>query len=168
MARTANVKSIDALRRFAAELKEYQLALLQTLENLSSEAQRGVSWVVEDRSRYWPAQARAASDLLAEARIALERCEMTLFEDERRSCAEEKKAYEKAKRRLAYSEDQVRTVRKWSRIVQDEKEDFSTRLAQLAHFLEYELPRGIAYMEKAATTLEKYTDRATGAESQAD
>ena len=60
MRRAADVRSIDALRTFRADLVEYQANLRQTVELLTVEIARGVGWFDEQMS-YWPAETRRAS-----------------------------------------------------------------------------------------------------------
>ena len=156
MSKPANVKSIDAIRRFKVEVKEFETSLRQTLELLGVELRRAVDYFETDRAVYWPAQLRRASDRLAQARIDLERCQVTTRPDEGPSCYEEKKALLKAKRRLQLSEEKVRATKKWLRIVRHESEEFQSRTAQLAYLVEHESPRAQALLENVAHKLETY------------
>lgn len=156
MGRAADVKSTSAVRGFQQELIKFEAALRQIVEILMKEVHRGVEWIESDRSAYWPAQVRKASDRVAEARVNLERCELATNPDNRRSCYEEKKLLDQAKRRLRFSEEKVRETKRWLRLVRRESEDFQTRLAKLAHILEYDLPRAIAQLDRAARTLDQY------------
>jgi hypothetical protein len=156
MGQAADVKSTTAVRGFKQELMKFEAALRQILESLMREVDRGVEWVESDRTAYWPAQVRRASDRVAEARINLERCELATNPDDRRSCYEEKILFEQTKRRLRMSEEKVRETKRWLLAVRRESEEFRTRLAKLAHILEYDLPRAIAQLERAARTLERY------------
>ena len=159
MGRAADVKSVSAVRAFKAHLIEFQTVLRQTLETLHNEVNRGIEWLESDRTAYWPAQVRRASDQVSEARIALERCTLATRSDERRSCYDEKKAFERAKQRLAVAEQKVRTTKHWLRVVHHQSEEFQSRLARLEHLVEYELPRGVAMLERMARALDKYVSR---------
>ena len=99
-AQTANVTSLDALRNLRAALVRFAADVEAALVALELEARRPVEWVEGDRSRYWPQQARKASELVSEARLALERCELRISGEDARYCYDERKALEKAKRRL--------------------------------------------------------------------
>ena len=98
MGSAANVKSIAAIRRFRADLQTYEDSLRQTLDMLAAELKRAVDYFESDRAAYWPAQVRRASDRVAEARINLERCQVTTHPGEGPTCYEEKKALERAKK----------------------------------------------------------------------
>ena len=168
MGRAADVKSVGAVRAFKANLIEFQTALRQTLETLHNEVNRGIEWLESDRTAYWPAQVRRASDQVSEARIALERCSLATRSDERRSCYDEKKAFERAKQRLAVAEQKVRTTKHWLRVVRHQSEEFQSRLARLEHIVEYELPRGVAMLERMARALDKYVNRDSAMVKRAD
>jgi len=159
MGSRANVKSIDAIHRFRADLRTYEDSLRQTLDMLSAELKRAVDYFESDRATYWPAQARRASDRVAAARINLERCEVTTNPDERPSCHEEKKALERAKQRLLETEQKVKATRKWVRIVKQEVEALQTRLARVTYLAASELPRGNVLLSRLAQRLERYAGR---------
>jgi hypothetical protein len=168
MPRAADVKSVRAVRAFKKDLIDFQNQLHQTLELLHSEVRRGIEWLQIDRARYWPAQIRRASDAVSEARINLERCQLAIRADERRSCTDEKKALDRAQRRLAYAEQKVRTTKHWLRVVNHEADEFQSRLARLEHMVEHDLPRGIAQLERLARALDRYVGSRSASTQPAD
>lgn len=163
MGRAADVRSVDAVRAFKADLIEFQLSLRQTLEILTNEVRRGIQWLESDRSAYWPAQTRKASDALAEARNRLERCLLAAQDQQQRSCYDETKALEQAKQRLAYAQQKVRVTKHWLRVVRQQADEFQSRLARLDSMVENDLPRGIAMLERLARTLDQYVQRGPAA-----
>src|SRR6266478_4642434 len=120
-AQTANITSLDALRSFRAALLKFAAQIEAALVALELEGRRPVEWV-EDRSRYWPQQARLASDVVAEAKQALERCQIRVASEDVKYCYDERKALEKAKRRLQLCEEKVQAVRRWRPQMQKETE----------------------------------------------
>jgi hypothetical protein len=128
---------------------------------------RAVDWVEHDRARYWPREAQRASDAVLIAKNDLERCEAALRVEDKRSCYEQKIALEKAKRRLRLAEEKTRAVRRWRVAVHREADRFQGRMAKLANYLETELPRAVAALERMIAALDKYTERAAPAESPA-
>ncbi len=162
----ANVKSIEAIRRFRADLQEYNDALRLSIDILTSELVRAVDYFESDRKLYWPAQVRRASDKVSEARINLERCQVTTRPGEGPSCYEEKKALQRAKDRLTYANERVKATKKWIVIVQKEVDEFRSRMAQLSFLTESELPRSIAVLDRLASRLERYVESTTSKPSQ--
>ena len=157
MTRPANVLSIEVLRTFQHRLQEYESRVRDLLTALTLETQRGVSWVEQDRTAYWPRQVRKADENVVAARNALERCELIHKSTPRKSCIDEKKALEKAKRRLRYAEKQIKVVRHWLYVVRHEAEELRGKAYQLEQFLDVDLQRAIAALDRMASALENYT-----------
>ena len=152
----ANVKSIQAIREFRANLQDYQDSLRQTLDILATELSRAVDYFESDRAAYWPAQQRKASDKLSEARSNLERCQMKTRDGQQRSCHDEKKAFQRARARLQLAGEKVKATKKWKLLVRREADQFRMRLARLTYFTDHDLPRAIALLERLANRLDRY------------
>ena len=158
-AQSANVTSIDALQSVKATLVQFCADVESALVAMELEARRPVEWIEGDRARYWPQQARRASDLVQEARQALDRCEIRVSSQDRPSCYDEKKALEKAKRRLQLAEDKVRVLRRWGSEMQKATEDFSTQVARLRSFLETDITKAISAAERMSAALDRYVQQ---------
>ncbi len=153
----ADVRSIDALRAFRAELKRYLASLNGNLETLKIQSNRASEWIETDRARYWPRQAKRAEDNLVEARNALLRCKMAAMEGQTKSCVDEKRAVERWIQRLRHCEAQVRALRGWRQKMRHQADDFSTRMARLANYAENDLPKAIAVLDRMILALDRYT-----------
>ena len=160
MKKAANVKSVDALRAFRMELKRYLEATIGALESLKVESNKAMSWIEQDRVRYWPNAAKRASDELVEARNALLRCKMAAMEGQSKSCVDEKKAVERWKVRQRHCEAQVKVTRSWRHKMRHATEEFDGKAARLNHYVENDLPKAIAAMDRMIASLEKYSEKA--------
>jgi hypothetical protein len=158
MSRSAKITSTEAVRAFRRVLDKYDFELRDTMTQLELEVRRAVDWIEHDRARYWPRAMREASDALLEAKNNLERAEMALRAEDKRSCYEERAAVEKAKRRLRMAEQKVRAIRKWRVVIKHEVDEFQGQLAKLTNYLETEFPRGCASLDRMAAALDKYTE----------
>jgi hypothetical protein len=158
-AQSANVTSIDAVHNVKTALIQFCADVEAALVAMEIEARRPVEWIEGDRTRYWPQQARRASDLVQEARQALARCEVRVASEDRPSCYDEKKALEKAKRRLELAEDKSRIVRRWGSEMQKAAEDFTMQVARLRSYLETDVVKGIAAAERMAAALDRYVQQ---------
>src|SRR5262249_46647786 len=141
-----------ALARFAADVES-------ALITLELEARRPVDWVEEDRSRYWPQQARRASDAVAEARQALERCEVRISGEDARYCHDERKALEKARRRLQLAEEKTQATRRWRAEMHKASEEFQVHIAKWKSYLESDLVRAMAMLDRLSDALDRYAER---------
>jgi hypothetical protein len=160
-AQAANVRSIGALRAVKLALRQFEADVNNALVTLELEARRPIEWIEHDRTQYWPREARKASDWVAEARLALQRCELTIDADHRKTCYDERKQLERAKRRLHLSEDKVQAVRRWRLELRKEIEEFEVHLAKLKRYLETDFQRAVAAVERMGQALERYVE--TGA-----
>jgi len=158
MSSSANVANIAAVRAVRQALRLFVEEVNSALITLDLEARRPIEWIEHDRTQYWPREMRKASDWVSEARLALQRCELTIDVDHRKTCYDEKKQLEKAKRRLHLSEDKIRAVKRWRLEVRKEVEEFQVQVAKLQRYLETDFERAIAQLDRMAQSLEKYIE----------
>jgi len=165
MGTAAKITSTDAVRFFKVALQEYEADLRDAITQLLLELRRAVDWLEHDRARYWPQEVRNASDALVQARSDLSRAEMSIGADDKRSAYEKRLAFEAAKRRLRRAEQKVRVIRKWRVELRQRADEFEGRLGRLTNFLDADVPRGIASLERMAAALDKYTEKVAPSES---
>ena len=158
MGQAANVTSLEAIREFQRELKRYEEAARSILENLSGQAHRAQNWIEHDRSRYWPREVIKSEDRVAEARADLQRAKMAALKDQHKACSDEKKAVERAVSRLRLCEEKVRVTKHWRNQMRHKSEEFSGKMARMQTYLDNDLPRAQAALERIITALEKYTE----------
>jgi len=157
MDRSANVTSIDAVQEFRTALVEFEGQARDAVTLLVLEIRRAVDWIENDRRRYWPEQARRASQKLIIARNDLERCQLKYGSEEAPSCYEQKKAVERARRRLRLCEEKIRVVKRWIRTIRREQNEFEGQIARTQDMLDTDVPRAVAALERMLTALDKYT-----------
>jgi hypothetical protein len=159
----ANVTSVEALAVLRAALVRFTESAEAALVALALEARRPLEWIEDDRTRYWPQQARRAADAVNEARIALERREARISGEDPRYGYDERKALEKAKRRLHLCEEKIAATRRWRVQMQKEVEELQVHIAKLRHYLENDLVKALATLEQMSAALEKYVGGRGGA-----
>jgi chromosome segregation ATPase len=126
------------------------------------EARRPVEWVEHDRKQYWPREVRKASDVVSEARLALQRCELTISGEDNRSCYDERKALQRAKKRLEACDEKVRSVRQWTPKIRKEVEEFEVQVAKLKQYLESDFGQAPAALSRMADALDRYVQQGSG------
>ncbi len=152
---SANVTSIDAPRQFRAALVRFIAEVEAALVTLELEAARPLEWIEAD----WRQEARKASEAVAEARVALERCQVRIGGEDARYCYDERKALEKAKRRLLLSEEKVQSLRRWRNELQKAVEELQVQFARAKHYLETDLAKAIATLDRVAAALDRYAQQ---------
>ena len=156
MATSANVTSIDSIRLIRLALQQFQSDAQNALMQLELEGRRPVTWIENDRRPYWERAVRKASDQQSEARVALERAELTTSAEEHKFAYDERKALEKAKRRLRLCEEKIQKVKRWRTVIHKESEEFEAQVAKLKRYLEHDLVQGVALLGRLAESLDKY------------
>jgi hypothetical protein len=154
--RSANVRSVDALKQLRTALLVFEASARDALTMLVLEVRKAIDWLENDRTQYWPEQYRQASEAMVEARSELERRQLTYGSEEPPSCIEQKKALERAKRRVRLCEEKIKAVKRWIRAVRNELHEFEGQVARMNECLDTDLPRAAAYLERLAVALDKY------------
>ena len=155
---SANLTNIAAVRALREALSAFRHGVGDALVALDLEGRRPIEWIENDRTRYWPAQVQKASNELAEARLALQKCELTIDGEDARYCYDERKALEKAKRRLELCEEKVRAVKRWRMRIHKEVQEFQVQLAKMQGYLDNDLESAMAGLSRMAAALDQYAD----------
>ena len=156
MTHAANLTSTDALGELQAALIQFDARVRDAIVQLDLASRRPLEWLEHDRSQYWPREGRKAADAVSEAKVALARAQATIDPHEHRSCYEERKQLEKAKRCLELAEAKITAVRRWKLELRKEIEEFEVQSAKLQQFLEGDLPKALAALSRMAGALDRY------------
>ncbi len=152
----AQVRSVDALEHFRAQLVKYEQQVQSALETLSSEIRRANEWLQYDRPRHWKQQTKLAEDTAHQAKLDLERCLIFPIAGEKPACREEKGVLKKAQQRVDYCREKSERVRHWKRQMQHEMYEYEGRVGQLRRILETELPAARAKLQQIVRRLDEY------------
>jgi hypothetical protein len=155
MASQAKVTSLDALESFRADLIIFLTTAHRSLDEVSDEVRRMRLWLQNDQRLHWEGQVRRRTKLLNEAKQELLSARMSGLHH---TIATREMAVLKVKRALTEAEDKLRAVKIWNRDYDSSAEPLTKRLQGLRHFLDYDMPKAIAYLLHAQRTLEGYTE----------
>lgn len=158
----AHLTNVAALLEFRAALAEFAVGVRGALGDVSIEARRALDWISNDRAAYWRQEARRSSDAVAEAKDQLVNARtFKRVGDYTPSCVEEKKALEKAQRRLEHAERKLEAVKHWSRAARQGVDEFQGPVQQLMAMLDGEIPRAMAVLERMHAALDSYARTST-------
>jgi hypothetical protein len=157
MSRGAQVTSIDAVREMAAVLASFRTEMAAALDELEMEIRRAQEWIHHDRKQHWDSEARRGMERVTEARIQLQQA-MTAkrVADHEPSCQDEKKALARAKRRWELAESKKEVVRHWQRAIDHAVNEYRGARTPLSGWLEADVPRALAAVQRLAQSLESY------------
>src|SRR5262245_4245414 len=106
---SARVQSIAVVAEFRAALVQFEHEVRKALDSTGLEVRRGLEWMIEEQPRYWQHQIRVRQDDVLQAKNDLHRCRsMPAPDGHVPSCIEQKKALDKAQRRLREAEEKLK------------------------------------------------------------
>ncbi len=157
MGQRAKVTSIDAVGIFAAALRGFKHEASEVLDGLDQAVHRAVQWVQHDQKHYWKQQLQRSQQQVEEARLNLHRClTYKRIGDYRPACIEEKRALERAKRRLHLCRQKLQAVQKWSRAIERAALEYRVGVGQLAQWIESDSERALALLDRISDSLDHY------------
>ncbi|HEY5311701.1 MAG TPA: hypothetical protein VIK18_04255 [Pirellulales bacterium] len=159
---SANVRSIHMLHEFRAAMVSFREDSAQALGAVEVEIRRMVDWLTHDQLKYWQVEIRRREDVVGECRADLNRCLMSTASEGVPSCSDQKKALEKAKRRLTEAQEKLEKVKQWSRVVEQEVSEYRGPAQSLSNLLDAGVPQALAMLDRKIAILEAYADMLPG------
>jgi hypothetical protein len=156
MPQSANVKSIDAIRRFAAAVVQFREEAKLCATRLESEMRSVIGWLERDRPGFWKRESELCDRRHAEARVMLHQCRMRRVGDFRPTCFQEQKHVQKCKQQLQFAQQQLGVVKRWTIAAHQEADEYYGRAVQLIQTLERDVPGLIALLQNAIGNLDDY------------
>ncbi|MEN6452485.1 MAG: hypothetical protein ABFC96_18505 [Thermoguttaceae bacterium] len=157
MGGSARVTSIEVLPLLAAGLAKFRAESQAALEDLAIELRRAHEWIHGDRKEFWQRELQRAYERLNQARLQLQQARTTRrVGNQDPSCVDEKRAVDRAKRRVDEAQEKIQAVRQWSNKIDRAIDDFQRVRTQFAAWLEVELPRGQAALNQMSESLVSY------------
>jgi len=158
MSRQARVDSFPALREFRASLTTFATIAATALDEASTDIQRTLQRLREDRHRYWKAQVQIRTQQYTRAKLLLKQREVLdrALAGTRSSCVDERKDLQVAERRLRAAEHTFRLLGVYTRQIEKETLDFKGAVRGLVSAIETEIPNACARLDRMVDSLEKY------------
>jgi hypothetical protein len=157
MADLVRVESIDALKRFRAALCKFAEITGAGLDEAEFEIQRTGFWVKQDQQVHWKRQAAHRTELVTRAKLALKQKESQKTAlGGRYSCVDEMKALAAAERALEEARRKQESVRRWSRVLDEESFAFQAHTQPLRLMLQADIPTALAQLDQMIVALEAY------------
>jgi chromosome segregation ATPase len=157
MSRFARVTSIDVLQTTAGALQKFRSDAAVALDDLDANLRRALDWIHHDRKEYWAHELRRGSERLSEARIQLQQARaVRRLDNHEAACVDEQRAVDRAKRRIELVEEKIRAVQRWNYNIDHAVEEFQRNRAQFATWLDIDLPKAIAALQRMGESLGNY------------
>jgi hypothetical protein len=157
MSDQARVADVATIERFRAALVTAAEAMSLALEDAEGEVDRTVDWLERDRMDTWKKRIRKGQDEVVACKSALFRKqEIKATADARPSVVDERKALERAQRRLEFAEERLRASKKWAIELPRQAIVFKGALAPMQTTLDRDVPQLAAMMRRMSEHLEDY------------
>lgn len=151
----ARVSSIDALERFRANLIVFATASNQCIDEASDEIRRMRSWISDDRRHHWTLEIRRRTKALGQAEQELLAARLSNLKD---STTLQENGVRKAREALRDAEEKLQKVKLWAQRFEQLIEPLAKRLSSLRHTLGHDIPKALAFLVRAQTTLADYSE----------
>jgi len=158
MSGSAQVRSIDALDAFRAQLVIYLEKARPVVDEIGGDLRRMQLWLETDRLQHWQRETLRRTRVLEAAQQALLSARIATF---REATPLEQNAVQAARRSLEEAQDKLRVLKRWIREFGPQTESFARQIGALDSSLAQDLPRAIAYLTETLRLLEDYSDRHT-------
>ncbi len=157
MSEAAHVTEFQALTEFRAALCTFQKDAQDALATIEMEVRRAQDWL-DGQIKFWRQAVHNCHEEVAEAKAALQSRKMFKLWDKPPDTSEQEEALARAERRLEHAEDRVETCRRWGPMLQRAIEEYEAPARRLGGYLDGELPRGLALLERMSAALERYAE----------
>jgi len=154
MANQVRVTSLDALETFRAHLIIFLAKAVGAVDEVGDEVRRTRSWVHNDQRHFWETQIKKRRRTLDQAQGEYMNARLSKLQD---NIAAQKQAVQKAKRALAEAEEKLLLVKTWIRNFDSCTDPLMKKMSSLRQFLDFDMPKAVAFLVQAQKTLEAYT-----------
>jgi hypothetical protein len=153
----ARLTRIDAVQDMSAAVDVFRNEAFAALEELDMEIQRALQWIHHERRDHWNHAVRRGWEKITEARLQLQQARTARrVGDHEPACIDEKKALARAQRRLETSQEKVEAVRHCARSIDRGVDEYRGSRAPLSAWLESEIPKALAALQRMIDHLEAY------------
>jgi hypothetical protein len=157
MGEQIKVADVETIERFRASLLVASETFGLALEEAEGEIERTLAWVESEQPDFWRKRMRKVQDEVVMCKSALFRKqEIKATADARPSVVDEKKALDRAMKRLEYAETKLRNTKRWSTELPRQSVIFKGALSGMHTVLDRDVPRVNAMLKRMTEHLEAY------------
>ena len=157
MGEQIKVADVQTIERFRASLLVASETFGLALEEAEGEIERTLAWVESEQPDFWRKRIRKVQDEVVMCKSALFRKqEIKATADARPSVVDEKKALDRAIKRLEYAETKLRNTKRWSTELPRQSVIFKGALSGMHTVLDRDVPRMSAMLKRMTEHLEAY------------
>jgi hypothetical protein len=165
MSGPAKVTSIDVLQTLATALQRFRCEATAAMEGVDLETQRAMDWMQYDCKQYWAREARRSEEAIAQARLQLKQARSARkVADHEPICVIEERALKRALHRQETVRQKIEAVARWTRDLDAAINHVQRKRIQFLCWLDSDIPKGIAALNRMSASLESYISLETPAD----
>ena len=151
------VADVQTIERFRAALVQAAETFGLALEEAEGDVERTIAWLETERPDTWRKRIRKAQDEVVACKGALYRKqEIKATPEARPSVVDERKALDRAVRKLEHAEQKLRNTKKWATELPRQMVVFKGALSGMHTLLDRDVPRMNAMMKRMTEHLDAY------------
>lgn len=157
MGEQVKVADIATIERFRSSYGMAVEAFSLALQDAESDVERTILWLESEIGPYWQSQLRKAQEQVVFCKSALFRKqEIKSTPEARPSVVDERKALERAQRRLEHAEAKLRQSKRWAIELPRQAIVFKGALSPMQALLDRDVPHAAAMLRRMSEHLEEY------------
>ncbi len=156
MGKQANIKNVEILDSFRAEIQEFQQVALRELDSMHKEVRRMEAWITLEQPPVWRIRSRKVESEVNNARSDLERAKISRPDQSPRMFADQRKALQRAQAKQQMTMNRIRDLKKWGMIVSKESMLMQGGLRSLSNTAGNELSKLSSRLKSLANHLDDY------------
>ncbi|MCU0726318.1 MAG: hypothetical protein MUE73_11080 [Planctomycetes bacterium] len=153
---SANIRSPEVLRRFRRAFVDFQEKAQAALQLVTGDLSSVAYWIEREQIPAWRAELRRREDQLKKTwREYID----ARYGDRRMgkpSCVDERKAYERAKRRKEEAEEKIEVIKRWKIGLEQQAEKIMPPIKKLETLLDSVGPKAVARLTYMMDRLDEY------------
>jgi hypothetical protein len=157
--RSANIRDPEIIKRFRAQFIRFGEASQRALDATANDVASITDWLSGEQTRIWKLKLRRRHEDMKNAW----REYVNARHGDRRmgkpSCVDERKTWERAKRRKAEAEHKLENIKRWTMRLEREAEKLRPPCVRYEELLLTAMPRGVARLDHMLENLEIYLQK---------
>lgn len=156
MGKQANIKNVDAIDGFRAEIREFQQIALRELDSMRNEVRRMEAWITLEQPPVWKMRSRKVESEVNNARSDLERAKISRPDQSPRMFADQKKALQRAQAKQQMTMTRIRDLKRWGHLISQESMVMQSGLQALSNLAGSEMLKLQTLLKVIADHLDSY------------
>jgi len=154
--RSARIRSPEIIKRFRHRYVEFDEQARTALETITNDVRSVSGWLQREQLRYWEREFRKRHDQMKEAWREYVNARYSDRRTGKPSCVDERKAWERAKRRRAEAQAKIDLVKRWMVRLDQEVEKLLPRCHRFDEMIARLTPKALARLDHMLDHLEDY------------